>query len=155
MLQKTALGGFLRRVEQAARCNTNRKSLAICSRGSYAGSIMQHPNDNLTCRVQHRPQSEARVPHASQALTQSVTLSDIGSLRRPSGIHSPDDEGLVRIALRGEGDDVVGALQLRKGVVLCIPPQLHAAGAPPAVHHACARPGQVLKKMKFSGSGSG
>ena len=82
------------------------------------------------------------MPHTSQALTQSDTLSDIGGKRRPSGIHSPDDEGLVRVALRGEGDDVVGALQLRKGVVLCIPPQLHAACARPAVHHACqARPG--------------
>ena len=50
----------------------------------------------------------------------------------------------MRVALRGEGDDVVGALQLRKGVVLCIPPQLHAACARPAVHHACAAPGQAL-----------
>ena len=60
----------------------------------------------------------------------------------------PDNEGLVRVALRGEGDDVVGALQLRKGVVLCIPPQLHAAFARPAVHHACARPGQALSRYE-------
>ena len=53
----------------------------------------------------------------------------------------PDDEGLVFVALRGEGDDVVGALQLRKGVRQRIPPQLHAAAARLTVHHACAKPG--------------
>ena len=56
--------------------------------------------------------------------------------------------GWCAIALRGEGDDVVGALQLREGVVLCIPPQLHAACARSAVYHACARPGQALGRYK-------
>jgi len=67
-----------------------------------------------------------------------------GTRRSGSGACSrgaPDDERLVRVALRGEGDDVVGALQLREGVRLGVAPQLHAALARLAVHHACAAPG--------------
>ena len=51
---------------------------------------------------------------------------------------APDDEGLLVVALRGEGNNVVGALQLRKGVAAWVPPQLHAATASLAVHHPCA-----------------
>ena len=51
---------------------------------------------------------------------------------------APDDEGLLVVALRSEGDDVVGALQLREGVAAGVPPQLHAAAACLAVHHPCA-----------------
>ena len=51
---------------------------------------------------------------------------------------APDDEGLLVVALRGEGYDVVGALQLRKGVAAGIPPQFHAAAACLTVHHPCA-----------------
>ncbi len=52
---------------------------------------------------------------------------------------SPDDEGLDRIALGGEGDNVVAALELCKGVALGIPAQLHTASACFTVHHACTR----------------
>ena len=53
------------------------------------------------------------------------------------GVRAPHDERLGLVALRGEGDDVVGALQLREGVVQRVPAQLHAAAAGQAVHHAC------------------
>ena len=51
---------------------------------------------------------------------------------------APDDEGLLVVALRGEGDDVVRALQLRKGMAAGIPPQLHAATACLAIYHPCS-----------------
>ena len=49
---------------------------------------------------------------------------------------APDDERLALVALRGECYDVVAALQLRKGVLQGVAPQLHAARASRAVHHA-------------------
>ena len=41
------------------------------------------------------------------------------------------------VPLRGEGDDVVGALQLREGVRAGIPLELHTAAACLAVDDAC------------------
>ena len=49
----------------------------------------------------------------------------------------PDDEGLLVIPLRGEGDDVVRALQLRERVRAWIPLQLHTAAASLAVNNTC------------------
>ena len=40
---------------------------------------------------------------------------------------SPDDEGLMLVALSGEGNDIVAAAQLGKGVTLGIPFQFYAA----------------------------
>ena len=49
----------------------------------------------------------------------------------------PDDEGLLVIPLRGEGYDVVGALQLRKRVRTGVPLKLHTATACFTVHDTC------------------
>lgn len=50
---------------------------------------------------------------------------------------APDNEWLVPVALSGECNDVVGALQLREGVAVGVPAQFHAACARLAVHHPC------------------
>lgn len=50
----------------------------------------------------------------------------------------PDDEGLLLVALCGEGDDVVAAAQLCKGMALGVALQLHAAAALSTVHNSCS-----------------
>lgn len=55
---------------------------------------------------------------------------------------TPDDEGLRGVALRGEGNDVVGALQLREGVALRVAQQLYPPCAVLAIHHACRHQGE-------------
>ena len=51
---------------------------------------------------------------------------------------TPDNQGLLGVALRGEGDDVVTAAQLCKGMTLGVALELHASSACLAVHHTCS-----------------
>ncbi len=48
---------------------------------------------------------------------------------------SPDDEGLLLVALGGERNDVVAAAELSKGVALWIPFQLNTSARLDAVYH--------------------
>lgn len=52
---------------------------------------------------------------------------------------SPDYEGLRRIPLSCECNDVITALQLSKSVALGIPPKLDAPSTSLAIHHACTK----------------
>ena len=51
---------------------------------------------------------------------------------------SPDDEGLLLVALGGECNDVVAAAELGKGMTLWIPLQLNTSARLDAVYYACA-----------------
>ena len=75
----------------------------------------------------------------------SFNQSSIHQSEQP--VCAPDNERLALVALRGERDDVVRALQLREGVLQWIPPQLHAARASCAVHHACMWDRQGLERL--------
>ena len=115
---------------------------------AHHASSLDRPTQHHCCAEPRNAETLWATPLPPIRAEQSITLSATTCMGRLSGMRTPDDEGLMRIALRGEGDDVVGALQLRKGVVLCISPQFHAARARPAVHHACASPGHVPRELK-------
>lgn len=82
-------------------------------------------------------------------LLPGLSVAGLCSNRWVKATFSPDDQRLVQVALRGEGDDVVAALELCKRVAGRVPPQLH--GAPPllAVHNAW-RDGPAVVSMNVN-----
>lgn len=54
-----------------------------------------------------------------------------------ASLHSPDDERLLLVALCCEGNDVVAAAELRKGMALGISLQLNTAAGLYTVHNTC------------------
>ena len=69
-----------------------------------------------------------------------------------ANLHSPDDERLLLVALCCEGNDVVAAAELRKGMALGIPLQLNAAAGLNTVYHTCIN-SYLLMSNAFHESG--
>ena len=71
----------------------------------------------------------------------AMQKSDCPSVQRLRlRLHSlPDDQGLLLIPLCGEGNDVVTAAELCKGMTLGVPFQFNTATGSCTVHDACAR----------------
>lgn len=93
--------------------------------------------DNLVCleEVCHRAlllcpmtlRGGAQVRRQPQNVTEDTSSCHLRACARP-----PHDQRLLLVPRRGEGDNVVGAGELRERVVPLVPPQLHLALL---VHH--------------------